>query len=67
MGLVRIADDTDAFARAVDAAMAEDGGSVAWRGRVDELLADMSWDRTWARMDGAMRDALRRRARSKSG
>ena len=67
MGLVRIADDADAFARAVDAAMAEDGGSVAWRRRVDELLADMSWDRTWARMDGAMRDALRRRARSKAG
>src|SRR5918994_1903113 len=67
MGLVRIADDADAFARAVDAAMAEDSASVAWRGRVDELLADMSGDRTWARMDGVMRDALRRRARSKAG
>jgi UDP-galactopyranose mutase len=60
-GLVRIADDVDAFVAAAEAAMAEDATSAAWLARVDETLAGMSWDRTWAGMQAAMDRALLRR------
>ncbi|HEY7509419.1 MAG TPA: glycosyltransferase family 1 protein, partial [Vicinamibacteria bacterium] len=59
-GLVRIADDVDTFVAAADAAMREarDPRRLA---RVDEMLATMSWDRTWAAMEAVMREALARR------
>jgi UDP-galactopyranose mutase len=57
-GLVRIADDVDAFVAAVEAAMREDGRNPGWLARVDALLAGLSWDRTWARMAAEMDAAL---------
>jgi glycosyltransferase involved in cell wall biosynthesis len=57
-GLVRIADDVDGFVAAAEAAMGEDGRSPGWLARVDEVLAGMSWDRTWARMAAEMDAAL---------
>jgi UDP-galactopyranose mutase len=60
-GLVRIADDVEAFVAAAEAAMREDAGSARWLARVDEALAGMSWDRTWAGMQEAMDLALLRR------
>lgn len=63
-GLVRIADTPEAFVAAAEAAMREDAPSAEWRRRVDAMLASMSWDLTWSRMDAIMREALsRRRAR----
>jgi glycosyltransferase involved in cell wall biosynthesis len=60
-GLVRIADDVDAFVAAAEAAMREDAANAQWLARVDQTLAGMSWDRTWAAMQEAMERALLRR------
>ena len=60
-GLVRIADDVEAFVAAAEAAMREDASSAQWLARVDETLAGMSWDRTWAGIQEAMDHALLRR------
>jgi UDP-galactopyranose mutase len=57
-GLVRIADDVEAFVAAAEAAMREDARDPAWRARVDATLSTMSWDLTWAAMESAMRAAL---------
>ncbi|HUQ04116.1 MAG TPA: glycosyltransferase [Kofleriaceae bacterium] len=49
LGLVRIADTAEEFARAIDEAMAENAETrqlVA-----DDFLAQISWDQTWKRMD----------------
>jgi glycosyltransferase involved in cell wall biosynthesis len=59
-GLVRIADDVAGFVAAAEAAMREDGGNPRWLARVDRMLSDMSWDRTWAEMSAQMEAALRR-------
>jgi hypothetical protein len=42
---------------AVEAALAEDG--TERQARADELLGGMSWDRTWAAMDGLLADVRR--------
>jgi UDP-galactopyranose mutase len=55
-GLVRIADDVSEFVAACDAAMAEDRGSRLLL--IDVLLKQMSWDRTWARVEGLVNAAL---------
>ena len=62
-GLVRIADSAPGFVSAVKALLTQgDGERSAWLTRVDDTLAQMSWDETWARMDVIMADARRRRA-----
>ena len=55
-GLVRIADDADAFVAACEAAMAED--AAVRLSRFDAYLSRMSWDRTWTRMQALINDAL---------
>jgi UDP-galactopyranose mutase len=55
-GLVRIADDADAFGEACEAAMEED--PMVRRSRFDAYLSRMSWDRTWTRMQALINDAL---------
>ena len=59
--LARIADTPEAFVEAIRAALCEPTGE--WIGRADAALAGMSWDTTWSRMAGHVRDALLRRAR----
>ncbi|HEX8499395.1 MAG TPA: hypothetical protein VF659_02295, partial [Pyrinomonadaceae bacterium] len=49
LGLVRIADDAEGFAAAADELMAG-GADADWLARVDTLLVQNTWDRTWARM-----------------
>lgn len=50
-GLVRIAGDPEAFVAALEAALAESPAHRrAWLGEVDQALAALSWDRTFARM-----------------
>jgi UDP-galactopyranose mutase len=53
-GLVRIADEPDAFVAAAEAAMREEARDPGWLARVDAWLAQTSWDRTWARTDEAL-------------
>ncbi len=61
--LVRIADGPEAFAAAIDAALAERGTPAA-EGRAracDAVLARTSWDATWSRMYALVDQALFRR------
>lgn len=60
LGLVRIADTANAFTRAIDAALAEDG--ELRQKRADRWLAQISWDRTWEDMDGLIELAIEARA-----
>jgi UDP-galactopyranose mutase len=64
-GLVRIADGAAAFVAAVDQALREDGDPR--RRAADAVLAEMSWDRTWAGMARLIRAVMQpppRRPRS---
>ena len=56
LGLVRIADDVDAFAQAAAAAMVED--RTQRLARADAFLRHTSWDRTWHRIRDLMDDAI---------
>jgi glycosyltransferase involved in cell wall biosynthesis len=56
LGLARIADGPEAFAAAIDACLAEP--RHARLAEVDALLADTSWDRTWARIDALLQATL---------
>ena len=50
--LVRIADTVDEFVRAAaELGMDEHVDDEAWRARVDEFLAKISWDKTWQQME----------------
>lgn len=53
-GLVRIAGDAAAFAAALDEELRRRNGRAAWLEKVDRLLAEMSWDRTWTDMKDMM-------------
>ena len=50
--LVGIASDPQEFAAALEAQMAAD--KTEWLGRVDEFLAPLSWDATWASMQNVI-------------
>jgi UDP-galactopyranose mutase len=52
---VRIADTPEAFAQALDDVRRLGPG---WLDEADAMLADMSWDQTWARMHTLIRDAV---------
>lgn len=56
LGLVRIADRTEEFVAAIEAAMKDDA-AVRLR-EVDKFLAQNSWDRTWKRMTELIEDAI---------
>jgi glycosyltransferase involved in cell wall biosynthesis len=61
-GLVRIANGVDEFVAAIEAALNEHQPPAetrrAWLERVDELLAQTSWDSTWADMDALIQEAI---------
>lgn len=59
LGLVHIADEPADFVAAVETAMTED--AVLRRQRVDSLLRDNSWDRTWAQMNALVGAAIEAR------
>ncbi|MEN9932187.1 MAG: hypothetical protein RIS17_760 [Pseudomonadota bacterium] len=57
LGLVRIGATAEAFARAIDTAMA-DATNPAWRRAITAQLATSSWDSTWASMRGHIVEIL---------
>lgn len=64
-GLVSIADTVADFVQAVARALSEEAHNEEWRARVDEFLAQTSWDRTWSQMARLIDDAVKaRRART---
>jgi UDP-galactopyranose mutase len=50
LGLVEIADTSHDLITAADRLLADNSGRTEWLSRVDDFLADMSWDRTWGQM-----------------
>ena len=64
VGLARIADDPEVFARALDEAMAEDRERRIERS--DALLARTSWDRTWQQMRALIDTALHVKANART-
>jgi UDP-galactopyranose mutase len=48
--MVRIADTAEEFVDAIDLALTEDANDAAWKARVDDMLAQNSWDLTHKRM-----------------
>ena len=55
-GLVHIADTTSQFVKAVETALGEDRADLMRR--ADALLADRSWDRTWAEMQALVQPVV---------
>jgi UDP-galactopyranose mutase len=66
LGLVRIADDAEGFAAAAGELMGA-GADADWLARVDALLAQNTWDRTWARMSELIEDAAGRSLAARAG
>ncbi|EYD78266.1 UDP-galactopyranose mutase [Rubellimicrobium mesophilum DSM 19309] len=61
---VKIADTPEAFVQACDEALALSKAPEIWLPEVDKVLADMSWDATFRRMDRLVTEAAQmRRAR----
>ena len=60
-GLVQIAGDAEEFVQAIGQALAPQDGD--WLERVDQVLASMSWERTWQSMYTLIQAALTRPAR----
>jgi len=56
--LVRIADTASEFVAAAEAAMKEDTKESGWLNRVDALLDQTSWDRTWTSMTQLIESAI---------
>ena len=61
-GVVHIADTPEAFIAATEKALAEDPAQRLKR--VDALLSQTSWSRTWGRMAELLDDAVQRRKRT---
>jgi UDP-galactopyranose mutase len=57
LGLVRIADTSEELVRAAEEILATNDKSN-WLMRVDDFLADMSWDQTWAQMSHLIMQAI---------
>jgi UDP-galactopyranose mutase len=66
MRVARIADTIGEFVVAAERAMTEDRSSRLWRQNVDTLLAGMSWDLTWQRMQ-ALFESAREQVREAGG
>ena len=57
-GVVRIADAPDEFIEAIEATLIEQDDGGARQARIDELLRDLSWDRTWSEMQERIAHAV---------
>ena len=66
LGLVRIADEAPAFVAAAEELMRA-GADPDWLARVDALLAQNTWDRTWARMSELIEGVAARRLAARAG
>jgi UDP-galactopyranose mutase len=64
MGLVRIAKNADEFVAQAEASLEKEACGKQWLKNVDEFLATMSWDETWARMSRLIDDTLAKKTRA---
>jgi UDP-galactopyranose mutase len=58
MNLVRIADSPTEFINAAEGLMGQGENREEWLQRVDDFLAEMSWDKTWAQMSDLIQRAV---------
>lgn len=65
LGYVRIADTPGSFITEVERCLAEEPRER--RERVDPFLAEMSWEQTWARLEGLINTALNARQKAHQG
>jgi glycosyltransferase involved in cell wall biosynthesis len=66
-GFVRIANDAPEFVAAADELrenLGDEANRKAWLANVDEFLAQMSWDETWARMSRLIDETLATKTRA---
>jgi UDP-galactopyranose mutase len=59
LNLVRIADSPADFIRAAEDLMSNGESNSEWLTRVDDFLADISWDKTWAQMSDLINQTIR--------
>jgi UDP-galactopyranose mutase len=64
--LVRIADSPTEFISAAEDLMANVAHSSEWLRRVDDFLAEISWDKTWAEMSDLIDQTIERKQRVSS-
>lgn len=60
-GLVHIADTAEEFVAEGEKILSSKD-TLEWRRKVDEFLADISWNKTWHRMSGLIDEALEKKA-----
>ena len=66
LNLVQIADDPDEFVRAAEKILSRPQEKTEWLARVDDFLADVSWDKTWSQMAALINDVIENRQLAKS-
>ena len=64
LGLVQIASNADEFIAAAEGLLKSKTPRKQWLKTVDEFLATMSWDETWARMSKLIDDTLAKKTRA---
>ena len=62
--LVKIADTPEEFVRAAEDILANTNEDRDWTARVDDFLADISWDKTWRQMSELIDRAVETRRRA---
>jgi UDP-galactopyranose mutase len=63
LGLVQIADSPEDFVRAAETVLTRPINAAQWLGKVDDFLANISWDETWKQMSDLIDRAIERRRR----
>jgi UDP-galactopyranose mutase len=66
LDLVQIADSPTEFINAAEKMLLKSPDSNEWLKRVDEFLADFSWDKTWAQMAVLINEVIEKRRAPKS-
>jgi UDP-galactopyranose mutase len=66
LGLVTIADLPNDLIRAGEKILADLQNKTNWLARVDQYLAQISWDKTWQQMSGLINQAVEAQQREKS-
>ncbi|MFN2511954.1 MAG: glycosyltransferase family 1 protein [Pyrinomonadaceae bacterium] len=61
LNLVRIADTDTEFIQAAEELLSESQDRTDWLTKVDDFLASMSWDKTWAQMSLLLNQAIKAR------
>jgi UDP-galactopyranose mutase len=64
LDLVHIADTASDVVQAAEMVLADSQASDGWLARVDEFLADMSWDKTWGEMSLLLRQVVEAQPKS---